>query len=264
MSAVRADWSTSPSVYDDDDTTWPKVEFVDAPEFGMKAARFESASLVPDTRRAIDNLQIMNWHKYLNANTKQMWTGSALGSVPMNDLYLRYCVMLESSVWIGINETGVKLGGFDSINGGNGPGIKVATPFWHERPDTQGRIRLTTYWFGEEIKTGTWGGDWIQGKYLEQNKWHCLEQHLKLNTMNPDGSANPDAIIEAWLDDQPIFRKANFVIHRYTGPNPIEINTVHGQIYHGGRNMPITPIHYRVTGFALAKRRIGSPQRLIP
>jgi hypothetical protein len=64
------------------------------------------------------------------------------------------------------------------------------------------------------------------------------------------------------LDDELIVSRTNFVIHRDTGPNPIEINQVHGQIYHGGRNVPLTPIHYRVTGFALAKRRIGSPQRM--
>jgi hypothetical protein len=260
LMAMRADWSTYPSLYDG--ATWPKVQFVDAPEFGMKAARFESVSLNPNTRRDIDNSQIMNLRKYLNQNTKEMWTGTALGNVPLNDLYLRYCVMLEPSVWTGMNGLGVKLAGFDSVGGGNGPGLKVATPFWHAAPDAQGRIRLTTYWFGEGIQPGTFGGDWIQGKYLIPNQWHCLEQHLKLNSMNPDGTPNADAVLEAWLDDELIFSRTNFVIHRYTGPNPIEINQVHGQIYHGGRNVPLTPIHYRVTGFALAKRRIGSPQAM--
>ena len=82
--------------------------------------------------------------------------------------------------------------------------------------------------------------------------------------MNPDGTPNADAVLEAWFDDELVFSKRNFVIHRYTGPNPIEINRVHGQIYHGGRNVPLSPIHYRVTGFALAKRRIGVPQRITP
>ena len=222
----------------------------------MKAARFESPSLSPDTRIPNnDSSQIMNWHKYLNQNTKAMWTGTALGSVPMNDLYLRYCLMLEPDILVGMNEIGVKLAGFKAL-----PQNVVSTTMWHAQPDAQGRIRLTTYWWGEGLQTDKWwAADLITGRYLIPGQWHCLEQHLKLNSMNPDGTPNADAVMEAWLDDALIFSKSNFVIHRYTGPN-LGIDAVHGQIYHGGQSVPLKPIHYRMTGFALAKRRIGMPR----
>lgn len=224
----------------------------------MKAARFESRSLTPDTRVGSDGSTIMNFRKYLNQSTKEMWTGTPLGSVPLNDLYLRYCVMLEADVLTGMNELGVKLGGFDSRSSALG----VATPFWYAKKDAQGRIRLTTYWYGEGLIQDGYGGDFIQGRYLTPDRWHCLEQHLKVNSMNPDGTPNADAVLEAWFDDDLVYSRTNFVIHRYKGPHPIEINHVHGQIFHGGAATPLTPIHHRVTGFVLAKRRIGAPKRV--
>ena len=260
MSSARADWSMSPDAYDG--TSWPKVEFVDVPEFGTRAARFESRSLTPYTRVGNDGSTIMNWRKYINQNTKEMYTGTAVGTVPMTDLYLRYCIVLEQDVWTGINELGVKLGGL--IGRADGQGVEAGGPFWYAKPDALGRIRLTTYWYGDSGITDStgYGGDWIQGKYLLPNTWHCLEQRLRLNTMNPDGTPNADAVLEAWFDDQLAYSKSSFVIHHYPGPLPIEINQVHGQIFHGGAATPLTPIHHRVTGFVLAKRRIGAPKRL--
>jgi hypothetical protein len=261
IAAVRADWSTYPHLYNGND--WPKVEFLDVPEFGTRAARFESRSLNPDTRVDGVGSTIMNWRKYFNENTREMSSGKALGSVPLNDLYLRYCVLLEQDILKGINEIGVKLGGFSAR--ADGAGAPVTIIFWHAKPDSLGRFRLTSdYFIGETLidkKTG-YGADWIKDKYLMPNTWHCLEERLRLNTMNPDGTPNADAVVEAWLDDELIFSKNNFVIHHYPGPLPIEINHVHGQIYHGGLSTPLTPIHYRVTGFVLAKRHIGAPKRV--
>jgi hypothetical protein len=266
VAEARKDWSTNPNVvYAECGTTGPgpKVCVVNAPEFGIPAFRWESMSLNPPTRYpgSSDGSTVMNFRKYLNQNTKEMYTGTALGNVPLNDLYLRYCIMLEEDVWTGMTELGVKLSGFDGR--ADGQGVKVGGPFWHSRPDAQGRIRLTTYWYGEGITDSTgFGGDWIQGKYLVPNKWHCLEQHLKVNSRNPDGTPNADGILEAWFDDELVYSKKNFVLHRYTGPLPIEINQVHGQIFHGGSLTPKFPIHWRVTGFALAKRRIGMPRQV--
>jgi hypothetical protein len=237
---------------------WPKVQFIDVPEFGTGGARFESRSLNPDTRAPNgDGSTIMNWVKYFNESTKYGWTGEALGNVPLKDLYARYCVMLEKDVWTGMNEIGVKLGGL------GGEPANVGGPFWHSKPDATGRIRLTTYWYGEGISEGGWAADLIQGEYLLPDTWHCLEQHLKLNSMNPDGTPNADAELEAWLDDKLIFSRKNFVIHRYTGASPpLEIRYFHGQVFHGGKSTPLTPIHYRVTAFALSQKRIGAPKRL--
>jgi hypothetical protein len=261
LATSRADWWWNPVLYDG--TGWPKVEFIDVPEFGTRAARFESRSLNPYTKLGSDGSTIMHWRKWLNENTKEASSAKALGNVPLNDLYLRYCVLIEQDILTGINEIGVKLSGLSGR--ADGQGVTTGILYWHAKPDSQGRMRLTTtYWFGETLKdqsTG-YGADWIKDKYLLPNTWHCIETHLRLNTMNPNGTANADAVLEAWFDDELVFSKSDFVIHRYTGPMPIEINNVHAQIFHGGAATPLTPIHYRVTGFVLAKRHIGVPKRV--
>jgi hypothetical protein len=164
-------------------------------------------------------------------------------------------------VWTGMTDLGVKLGGF--AGRADGQGIGVGAVFWHSKPDTQGRIRLTTYWYGEGLMQNGYGGDWIQGKYLVPNKWHCLEEHLKINSMNPDGTANADGILEAWFDDELVYSKKDVVLTRKmpTATFPTEISHFHGQIYHGGQATPKFPIHWRIMGVALAKRRIGMPPR---
>jgi hypothetical protein len=216
----------------------------------------------PQTKYENDGSTVMNFRKYFNSNTKEMWTGTALGNVPLNDLYARYCIMVEGDVWTGMTDLGVKLGGLTGRADGQGTG--VAAVFWHSKPDTAGRIRLTTYWYGEGLMQNGYGGDWIQGKYLIPNRWHCLEEHLKVNSMNPDGTPNADAILEAWFDDELVYSKKDFVIHRKmpTAQFPTEINQFHGQIFHGGNMTPTFPIHWRVTGYALAKRRIGMPRTM--
>jgi hypothetical protein len=258
-----ADWSMHRDyVYDEIGSPTPrptgsKFEFVHVPEFGTRGVRWTSMSINPFTEHSNgDGSTIMNWRKYFNSATKQELSGSAVGNVPLNDLYMRYCIMVEKDVWTDMNEIGVKLGGLDKEPS------KAGGVFWHSKPDAQGQLRLTTYWYGEGYTSpGGWGGDWIQGVYLQPDTWHCLEEHLKLNSMNPDGTPNADAVREAWLDDKLIYSRKDFVIHRYTG-QPLEIRMFWGQIFHGGANTPLTPIHYRVTGFALAKRRIGVPQRI--
>ena len=76
----------------------------------------------------------------------------------------------------------------------------------------------------------------FRDKYLIPNQWHCLEQHLRLNTRNADGTFNSDGLMEAWFDDELVYRQENLLLHTYTGRCPIEINGIHGQIYHGGRH----------------------------
>src|SRR5688572_22604847 len=167
---AKADWTFMSPNYQTPYGVNPTI--VDAPEFGMKAVRHESMSMNPDTRLPNgDGSSVMNWRHYINENTRQVsGPGKTVGNVPKTELYLRYCVMMESDVPLGMTDLGVKLSGFTT------EGLGVATPFWHAKPDAQGRVRLTTYWFSKiwTIPPG-YGGDFIKGKYLIPNEWHCLE-----------------------------------------------------------------------------------------
>ena len=262
------DWTMHPAHRDRElpgstDPYGMKFQFIDVPEFGTRGVRWTSMSLNPDTRwpGSTDGSTLMNWKKYINSATKPELYGKAVGNVPQTDLYARYCVMLESSVWTGINETGFKLGGLEKLSQGT-PGYSGG-PFWHRRP-VSGKIYFNTYWFGKgyDDANGGYGAQEFPESYeMLPNTWHCVEQHLKVNTMNPDGTPNADAELEAWFDDVLVYSRKNFVIHSSTA-TPNEIRMFHGQLYHGGTQTPLTPIHYRVTGFAIAKRRIGAPQRL--
>ena len=112
-----------------------------------------------------------------------------------------------------------------------------------------------------------YGGDWIPDYYIEPGRWYSLEQFLKVNSMNPDGTPNADGAVEAWFGDvqagveRQVFSRRNIVLHRSMN-QPVEINHIHGQLYHGGQQTPTSQIHYRMTGFALAQRRIGMPRTM--
>ncbi len=244
--------------------------------------RFESVSTDPDTtnQMSMGVMDIMQLRKYFNQNTKQMWTGIALGSVPRNDLYMRYCIMAESDVWAGINETGMKLLGFSQPDWGFGP---MSTIMWHSIPGSTNPyhppysldqpIRLTTYFHGGDLNAGSaYGYDWIKPPthdniYLQPDRWTCIEQHMVMNSMQPDGTGNHDGLLDVWIDDELVLSFRNIKIRDYdvsgAHPDPVEIQQLHGQIYHGGMyHAPLHPIHYRITGVAVAKRRIGMPQRV--
>jgi hypothetical protein len=260
---------------------------VPVPEFGITAVRHGSSwtgnvlcgtyEIDPATGyRKIcstgDGSSVMNWRFFLNQNTKSQSAAKALGDKPLNDLYLRQCYMVEADVQLGMTESGMKLGGFapaaSSVNS-----LGIGTVLWHEKKAADGRFRLTTYWFGSGL-TGSsgYGGDWIREPYtapfyMAVNKWYCGETFLRVNTRNADGTVNSDGTLIQWFYDmetgeqREVYRGENLKLHnKSTGV--IEINNIHGQLFHGGSATPSRQIHWRVTGFALSHRRIGPPKVL--
>jgi hypothetical protein len=263
--AVKAGWSTWPNMYDDNPGTWPKISFTTATEFGnIPVARFESYSEADGL--ASGPLSIMQMQKYFNSNYKEMFTGTALGSVPLNDLYVRYAIMAESSVWAGINETGMKWPGFQGRSGTitdtwmhHGPpgGINYSPPY-NSSTDT---IYLETYFHGGDIQAGeTFGKQWLPPNYpIAPGVWNCVEHHWIMNSKQGDGTGNSDGLLEVWWNDTLILSFTNAKFRDYFNGDPVQIQGFHGLIYHGGQgHVPIVPIHYRVTGVCLARRRIGA------
>jgi hypothetical protein len=62
-------------------------------------------------------------------------------------------------------------------------------------------------------------------------------------------------------EQREVYRGENLKLHN-SSTGVIEINNVHGQLYHGGQATPSQQIHWRVTGFALSHKRIGPPKVL--
>ena len=280
---VKADWSTWPNSYGDAPNSWPKLFFTTAPEFGnIPAGRFESQSLTPNTTKsgtgsgALNGVDIFQMNKYFNQNTRGMWTGSAVGNVPLNDVYMRYCFMAEASVWAGINENGMKLPGLQ-VGGGELPGEWM----WHSIPGAPNStpykppyalsdpIRLTTYFHGGDLQAGSvYGKSWIQPPThdIKPDTWYCVEQRLKVNSRQADGTGNSDGLMDVWINDALVLSFRNIKIKDWRNwhpvTKPVEVWAFNGLIYHGGQNhTPAVPIHYRVTGVVLAKKRIGMPRR---
>jgi hypothetical protein len=265
--AVKAGFSTWPNLYDDNPGTWPKISFTTAPEFGnIAVARFESYS-DPDGLNA-SGMGIVQMQKYFNSNYKEMFTGTALGSVPLNDLYVRYAIMAESDVWDGMNESGMKLPGFQGRSGTitdtwmhhSSPGnVNYSPPY---NSSTQ-QIKLQTYFHGGDIQAGeTFGKNWLNppSYVLQPDTWNSIEHHWIMNSKQGDGTGNSDGLLEVWFNDELILSFPNAKFRDYFNTtDPVQIQGFHLLVYHGGQgHVPIVPIHYRITGVCLSRRRIGA------
>ena len=218
---------------------------------------------------------IMLLRKYFNENTRQMLSGTTLGNVPRNGLFMRYCIMFEADIWQGINETGVKLPGLTTSDRGLG---SIDTVMWHSSPapaynppySTSNPMYLTTYFHGKpdlQPFDPYYGNDWIKPPYhdriyIQPDMWYCIEHHLIVNSMQSNGTGNHDGSFDMWINDELVLSLRNIKMRDYTlSPvDPVEIQQFYGLIYHGGMNsVPAQPIHYRMTGLVVAKRRIGMP-----
>ncbi len=282
---MKADWSTWPNSYQDSPTNWPKLTITTAPEYGgISVGRFESHSLTPDTSAlswspaGVEAIMLMR--KYFNENTRQMFTGSTLGTTPYRDLWSRFSIMIESDVWTGLNETGLKLMGFETsmmdpiyrnfatILHHSWPGYPDGTQQYtypHSYPtDT---IKLNTYYYGELGQ----GVDYLVPPNipaiitLAPDTWYCFEQHVVMNTQT-GGVANSDGLIDTYMNGTLIHSLHDVKLKEYDSrhltvygiDDPMEIQQFNGQIYHGGvGHCPAVPIHYRMTGLCVATRRIG-------
>jgi hypothetical protein len=200
-----------------------------------------------------------------------------IGSSSLTDVYLRMGIYLESSIFAGHTETGLKLGGFEIGH------INVYAIMWlRKAPTGNTRWELECYWNGGlvDVETaglntdlniwgnGQWrgahGGTWFDGSakhYLYPDTWHTLEMHFKLNS----SAGVADGIREVRLDDRLILQHLNCKVHKYTGANPIEHLRFRNQLYHGGQNVaPASIMWAKTAGWAVADRWIGKPLLTAP
>jgi hypothetical protein len=275
---VKDDMAWEPGLYGEAPTTWPKMTHPTEHGFGgIASMRFESCSRSPDTvtgSNAHLGLGIMVFYKWLYENTRGNLRGSWVNDAaegPITEMYFRYSIMAESSVWQGFDETGMKLPGLQ--NGGDGAWMSV---MHHSAPGhvqysppynsaTQ-KIEWETYFGGlSDVQPNPYyAGNWMpSGIFMQPDTWHTVEQHVRMNTVQHDGTANPDGIAQVWVDDVLQVDLQNIRLQNFPPGTTREINRVYGLIYHGGnKQSPLTPIHYRVTGLCAAKRRIGAPKRV--
>lgn len=255
------------------DPNWysaPGAEIVAVPTYGMNAVRFGSP-YDPDHYICATNPvsfstfggactgaeTIQSWRKWINSATPEQGGAVYIRATPLTECYLRWMILLEADVAIGMEEHAMKLSGLEPLL--STPFINARTTMGYKQPGFGGsaadRAQLTRYWasatLGEEDHAF-----FSPARYLILGQWHCIEQYAKLNS---DPSLS-DGAVRIWLDDELIYEDMAFkwFSHDLNGA-VLQWGQVRGQLFHGGIGLaPSAEIHHRQFGYCLATRRIGA------
>jgi len=98
-----------------------------------------------------------------------------------------------------------------------------------------------------------YGDSWPWSKaglgYLKRNRWYCIEQHVKMNTIG-----RKDGVLRVWVDGMLAFEKADIL---YRTINSLKIEKIWMNVYHGGTKPPGRDLHLYIDNVVIAKRYIG-------
>jgi hypothetical protein len=187
------------------------------------------------------------------------------GSEP-EEIYFRYYLRLADD-W---NQTlqGGKLPGISGTygiagwggrrsNGSNGWSARGAFDLTIPKQNPlAGTTPIGTYCYHADMK-GNYGDIWLWQKgyrgFLENNRWYCLEQYLKLNT-----PGKKDGILRAWVDGQPAFEKTDI---RFRLVDKLKIEQIWMNVYHGGTKPSPYDQHLYVDNVVIARKYIGPMKR---
>ncbi len=115
-----------------------------------------------------------------------------------------------------------------------------------------GRHPIGTYCYHADMQ-GQYGSHWLwqQGYrgYLEENRWYCIEQYLRLNT---PGEKN--GILKAWVDGRPAFEKTDI---RFRLVDRLKIEQIWMNVYHGGKQPSPHDQHVYIDNVVVAKEYVG-------
>ncbi len=115
-----------------------------------------------------------------------------------------------------------------------------------------GTTPIGTYCYHADMP-GQYGDNfiWQNGYrgYLENNRWYCVETHVKLNT---PGEYN--GILRGWIDGRPAFEKNDL---RFRLTDKLRIEQVWMNIYHGGKRPSPHDQHAFIDNVVIARQYIG-------
>lgn len=184
------------------------------------------------------------------------------------EIYFRYYLRLGSD-W---NQTvqGGKMPGISGTYGAAGwGGRKVdGTDGWSARgsffrsiPNKNplgGLHPIGTYCYHADMK-GQYGDSWVWNRgyrgYLQNNRWYCIEQFLKLNTPGSSGGLGQnDGVLRAWVDGRLAFEKTDI---RFRHVDRLKIEQVWMNVYHGGTIPSPYDQHLFIDNVVIARQYIG-------
>ena len=126
-------------------------------------------------------------------------------------------------------------------------------------------VVLMTYAYQAQM-VGPFGNNWHWGTQesgfplLEPDRWYCIEQHVKMNTVNGpfdaygNGTGVADGVMEAWVDGVNVLTRTDVMFRK----NPaIAVDEVWLDHYHGGTHLPEAEHAFAMTALVVARRYIG-------
>jgi len=134
-----------------------------------------------------------------------------------------------------------------AVNGRNG---------WSARGlfkgQTNGKTPIGYYCYHADMK-GRYGANWVWDRdglgFLENNRWYCIEQYVRLNT-----PGQRDGILRGWVDGKPAFEKTDA---RLRDVPTLKIETVWINLYHGGAWTAETEDHLYIDNVVISREYVG-------
>ena len=176
-----------------------------------------------------------------------------IGTEP-EEVYFRYYLRLADD-WR--PERGGKLPGIGGTYGRAGwGGRKVdGTDGWSARGLFSGqkdeRTPIGFYCYHADMR-GKYGSHWVWDRDgflgLENNRWYCIEQYVKMNTPRIN-----DGVLRGWVDAKLVFEKSDV---RMRDVDALKIETVWLNVYHGGTWTPTANHHLYIDDVVISRRRI--------
>jgi len=134
----------------------------------------------------------------------------------------------------------------------------------HAKPPDENPYRewtaVQTYAYHAD-QAGHFGDGWRWGgTLLAKNRWYCIEQYAKLNSIDGplddlgNGTGKKDGVFRAWVDGVPVLEKTNV---RFRHNAKIKIDEVWLNWYHGGTKPAAAEHHYRMSNVVVARSYIG-------
>ncbi|MBL8473898.1 MAG: DNRLRE domain-containing protein [Rhodocyclaceae bacterium] len=136
----------------------------------------------------------------------------------------------------------------DGYNGWSARGAFAQWPKGTRMPYTA--IGTYTYHADQQDSSGDYVG-WSEGpgSLLENNRWYCVEQYVKLNT-----PGQKDGVLRAWIDGYQVAERTNI---RYRMTADLKIESVWLDVYHGGTSTAPQDMTLYIDNVVIARRYIG-------
>ncbi len=187
--------------------------------------------------------------------------GKEIGEEP-EEIYFRYYLRLaddwnqkvQGGKMPGMSGTyGVAGWGGRKSNGANG--WSARGQFFQTVPEGNPlamRHPMGTYCYHADME-GKYGSGWVWSRglrgFLENNRWYCVEQYVRLNT-----PGEKDGVIRAWIDGGLAFEKTDI---RFRTEAKLKIEQVWMNVYHGGTVVSPQDQHLYIDDVVISREYVG-------